>query len=149
MASPSPSPSPAQPQAQSTYPAYLVTETSLSPRPHVFIFIETNEDGPSTGHRFHVIGNIQEGMTFNHRTCLKPEDENEFEAKEKLGTVSVADYEGGKMLSICEEIEVPKKQFQGPKRLFPGEKLRRCGEWAKEAVELLGERGVLVRNGNC
>ncbi|KAL2824050.1 hypothetical protein BDW59DRAFT_90284 [Aspergillus cavernicola] len=128
----------------STYLAYLITETSLSPRDHYYIFIETNEDGPYTGHRFHVIGTIQEGMTFNHRPCIKPEEEPVFQSKEKIGAVGVDDYEGGMFLRVCEEVEVPKKQFQGPRRLFPGERLRRCEEWAREAVGLLGERGVLV-----
>jgi hypothetical protein len=39
---------------------------------------------------------------------------------------------------------VPKKQFQGAKKLFPREKLRRCQEWVDEAVGLLRKRGVLV-----
>ncbi|KAI9374474.1 hypothetical protein BJX61DRAFT_294245 [Aspergillus egyptiacus] len=128
-----------------TYTAYRVAETGLSPRDHHYIFIETHEDGPLTGHRFHVIGNIQEGMAFNHRACIKPEDEPVFLTKEKLGVVRVQDYESGLFLRVCEEVEVPKKQFDGPRRLFPKEKLRRCQEWADEAVELLVERGVLVK----
>ncbi|KAL5335809.1 hypothetical protein BJX70DRAFT_308096 [Aspergillus crustosus] len=128
----------------STYSAYLIAETSLGPLDHYYIFIETNEDGPQTGYRFHVIGNIQEGMTFNHRPCIIPEDEPVFQSKKKIGVVSGEDYESGKFLGICEEVEVPKKQFQGAKRLFPKEKLRRCQEWANEAVALLKEKGVLV-----
>ncbi|KAL2866255.1 uncharacterized protein BJX67DRAFT_142765 [Aspergillus lucknowensis] len=129
----------------STYTAYRVAETGFSPRDHHYIFIETHEDGPLTGYRFHVIGNIQEGMTFNHRPCIQPEEELVFLGKERIGVVSVQDYESGKVLEVCEEIEVPKKQFQGAKRLFPGERLRRCQEWADEAVALLLGRGVLLR----
>ncbi|KAL4868550.1 hypothetical protein BDV12DRAFT_197244 [Aspergillus spectabilis] len=128
----------------STYSAYRIVETSFGPQDHHYIFIETNEDGPKTGHRFHVIGNIQEGMTFNHRPCIKPEEEPVFQSKEMIGVVGVEDYESGKFLGICEEPEVPKKQFQGAKRLFPREKLRRCQEWTDDAVGLLVERGVLV-----
>ncbi|KAL4917978.1 hypothetical protein BDW62DRAFT_74171 [Aspergillus aurantiobrunneus] len=128
----------------STYPAYRIAETSLGPRDHHYIFIETNEDGPLTGHRFHVIGNIQEGMCFNHRPCIKPEDEPVFLSKARIGVVRVDDYHSGRFLGICEEIEVPKKQFQGPKRLYPKEKLRRCQEWANDGVSLLVERGILV-----
>ncbi|KAL6239449.1 hypothetical protein BDW75DRAFT_119400 [Aspergillus navahoensis] len=124
------------------YAAYLITETSLGPRDHHYIFIETNEQGPMTGHRFHVIGNIQEGMTFNHRFCTKPEDEPVFLSRKRIGAVCVDDYEGRRLLTVCEEIEVPKKQFQGAKRLFPKEKLRRCQEWASEVMTLLRESGV-------
>ncbi|KAL4988756.1 hypothetical protein BDW68DRAFT_86615 [Aspergillus falconensis] len=102
-----------------------------------------HEQGPMTGRRFHVIGKIQEGMTFNHRFCIKPEDEPVFLSRERIGAVRADAYEGGRFLSVCEEIEMPKKQFQGAKRLFPNETLRRCQEWASEAVALLGERGVL------
>ncbi|KAL4941212.1 hypothetical protein BDV06DRAFT_223365 [Aspergillus oleicola] len=130
-----------------TYAAYRLTETSLGPRDHISIFIATSESGPESGHRFHVIGNIQEGMTFNHRNCIKPEDEPVFQSKTHLGSISVDDYESGKFLGVCEEVEVPGKQFMGVKRLFPGKKLRRCGEWVEDAIELLGERGILVSDG--
>ncbi|RDW61859.1 uncharacterized protein DSM5745_10531 [Aspergillus mulundensis] len=136
------------PPSNPTYAAYLIAETSLGPQDHHYIFLETAEEGPLTGHRFHVIGNIQEGMTFNHRFCIKPEDEPVFLSKTRIGSVSVQDYEAGRVLSICEEIEVPKKQFQGAKRLFPKEKLRRCQEWAADAVALLRERGVLKEAGD-
>ncbi|KAL4805953.1 hypothetical protein BDV18DRAFT_140214 [Aspergillus unguis] len=128
-----------------TYPAYLIAEISLGPQDHHYIFIQTGEDGPGTGHRFHVIGNIQEGMEFNQRPCIIPENEPVFLSKTPIGAVSVTDYKSGKFLSICEEIEVPKKQFQGPKRLFPKERLRRCQEWAAEAIEMLKERRVLIQ----
>ncbi|KAL4883042.1 hypothetical protein BJY04DRAFT_216755 [Aspergillus karnatakaensis] len=131
------------PTSTSTYSAYRIAETSLGPQDHHYIFIETNEDGPLTGHRFHVIGNIQEGMTFNHRPCIVPEDEPVFQSKDRIGIVTMEDYESGKVQAICEEVEVPKKQFQGAKRLFPKERLRRCQEWADEAVALLRERAVL------
>lgn len=132
-----------QQHKMSTYPAYLIAETSLGPQDHHYIFIETNESGAATGHRYHVIGNIQEGMTFNHRPCIVPEDEPVFLSKARIGEVGVADYENGGFLAVCDEVEVPKKQFQGAKRLFPKERLRKCQEWAAEAVALLEERGVL------
>ncbi|KAL3434194.1 hypothetical protein BDV09DRAFT_98836 [Aspergillus tetrazonus] len=126
-----------------TYEAYVIAETSLGPRDHHYIFIETHEQGPMTGHRFHVIGNIQEGMIFNHRFCGKPEDEPVFLSKVRIGAVRIDDYESGRLLSVCQEVEVPKKQFQGAKRLFPEEELRRCQEWAGEVVALLKERRLL------
>jgi hypothetical protein len=38
-----------------------------------------------------------------------------------------------------------KKQFEGPRRLYPGEPIRRCQEWTKEAVETLAAEGVLEK----
>jgi hypothetical protein len=44
---------------------------------------------------------------------------------------------------ICRSIPPPKKQFNGPKRLYPKEPLRRCQEWIDEAVEALISNGIL------
>ncbi|KAL4948154.1 hypothetical protein BDW69DRAFT_189529 [Aspergillus filifer] len=136
-----------QPANPAFYAAYRLTETSLGPRDHISIFIETAESGPETGHRYHVIGNIQEGMTFNHRACIRPEDEPVFQSKTRLGYVPVEGYGSGRFLGVCEEVEVPGKQFQGAKRLYPKQKLRRCGEWVEDAIKLLDEKGVLVLEG--
>ncbi|KAE8152500.1 hypothetical protein BDV25DRAFT_137818 [Aspergillus avenaceus] len=122
------------------YTAYIISESGL-PRDHHYLFIETHEAGPQTGHVYHVKGNIQQGMTFEHRTFGVPEEQFGFCGREKLGLVQAAAYE--RVLGLCERVEVPKKQFDGPKRLYPGEKLRRCQEWAGDAVALLREEGVL------
>lgn len=112
------------------------------PRDHHAIFVETYENGPSTGHLYHVKGNIQEGMIFEHRAEQPPEEIPGFCGKEKLGVVAVAEY--GRVLGICEGVPVPKKQFQGAKRLYPREPLRRCQEWVAEAVDALKGEGVLI-----
>lgn len=67
-----------------------------------------------------------------------------FASKTKVGTVAQEDYEQ-RFLAVCEGVPPPKKQFEGSKRLYPGEPLRRCGQWADEAVEALAEAGVLKR----
>ncbi|KAH8423579.1 uncharacterized protein LDX57_001339 [Aspergillus melleus] len=125
-----------------TYATYRVAEFGL-PRDHQLLFVETHESGPRSGHIYHVIGNIQEGMTFNHRPGGPPEEEPSFATKDLLGRVAVADY--SRFLAVCEAIPVPKKQFQGAKRLYPSEPLRRCGEWADEATKALVDEGVIVQ----
>lgn len=125
-----------------SYLTYRVAEFGL-PRNHELLFVETHEAGPRSGHKYHVIGSIQEGMTFNHREAGPPEDEPSFSHKQLLGRVAVADYP--RLLAVCEGIPVPKKQFQGAKRLYPLEPVRRCGEWADEATKALLEEGVIVQ----
>lgn len=61
-----------------------------------------------------------------------------------LGYVTSEDYENGKVLEICERIPVPKKQFEGSRKVFPGEKVRRCQEWTQEVVDCLRGEGILV-----
>jgi hypothetical protein len=58
--------------------------------------------------------------------------------------VNVNEYENGKMKEIRNRISTPKKQFEGPSRLFLQERIRRGQEWTAKAVEALRERRVLV-----
>lgn len=125
-----------------TYPVYRIAESGL-PRDHQLLFVETHESGPHSGHIYHVIGSIQEGMTFNHRAAGPPEQEPAFFTKQLLGRVAAADYP--RFLAVCEAIPVPKKQFQGARRLYPNEPLRRCGEWADETTRKLVDEGVIVQ----
>jgi hypothetical protein len=115
------------------------------PRNHVAIFVETHELGPNTGHNFQVSGNIQQGMFLNHRSGKKPEEDGQspFFSKTFLGKVSREVYNNGTFRQVCDQVEAPPKQFEGPKRLFPKQKLRRCGEWAEDAVKKLKSEGIL------
>lgn len=77
-------------------------------------------------------------MVFEHQTEQTLEEIPGFCGKEKLGVVA----EYGRVLEVCESVPVPKKQFQGARRLYPREPLRRCQEWVAEAVDALkGEGG--------
>lgn len=49
-----------------TYTVYRATETGI-PFDHQTIFVETHENGPNSGHIYHVKGTIQNGMDFEHR----------------------------------------------------------------------------------
>jgi hypothetical protein len=109
-----------------SYNVYLVSNIG-APRDHHCIFVETNDD--ESGYIIQVTGNIQNGMTFG------------FVGKEHIGTVSKDKY--NEIQRVAETIETPKKQFDGPKRINPKEPLRRCQEWASEAVQALKDAGVL------
>lgn len=121
-----------------SYYVYLVSYQGL-PRDHHAIFIETEADG--SGVIYQVSGSIQEGMKHDHKRAKKPEDSFSFVSKDYLGTISHANYHS--VAGICNTIEPPKKQFDGPRRLYPNEDLRHCQDWTREAIEALKTRGVL------
>jgi hypothetical protein len=129
-------------------PCYEVfgVESAGLPMNHVAIFVETHELGSSTGHGFQVSGNIQQGMWHNPRPGKKPEEDEQsaFISKRILGIVSRAVYDNGTFRQVCDLVEAPPKQFEGPKRLFPGQKLIRCGEWAEDTVKKLRSEGILA-----
>lgn len=86
-------------------------------------------------------------MYANHHsttTTSPPASWPDFISLVPIGYVSVSDYEDGKVLRVCESVEVPKKQFEGARRLVGMGELRRCQEWTVEVVEGLRRGGVLV-----
>ncbi|KZF20227.1 hypothetical protein L228DRAFT_249908 [Xylona heveae TC161] len=123
-----------------SYNVYRIASTGL-PRDHHAIFVETEKDG--TGELLEVAGNIQEGMSFSMMPTKKPEDSITYKAKVLIGKVSEFDYP--RMRDVCEMIPPPKKQFQGSRRLFPNEPLRRCQEWTAEAIQALLDAHVIVK----
>ncbi|KAF4628799.1 hypothetical protein G7Y89_g9354 [Cudoniella acicularis] len=112
-----------------------------APRDRHTIFMETSEDGPRMGFLYQVTGDIQSGMTYDYKKARKPEESTTFASKEFLRTVTFADYP--RVAKICNDITLPKKQFQMNRRLYPHEAIRRCQEWTAEAVQALREAGVL------
>ena len=63
---------------------------------------------------------------------------------ERNGEAGSGDGSGSRFMAVLNSVEVPLKQYNGPKRLYPTRKIRRCGEWAREAVEALRTEGVLL-----
>ena len=121
------------------YNVYKVASLG-APRDHLGIFVEINTvDG--SGVTTHVTGNIQSGMIFEQMTVERPELNAGFVKKSLLGRILVDDLH--RVEEICRNIPPPKKQFDGPKRLYPKEPLRRCQEWTNEAVEALVSNSVL------
>lgn len=121
-----------------SYKVFLVDSLG-APQNHHAIFVETNEDG--SGQIFQVTGNIQKEMMHGHKSGKKPEESNTYISKQQIGTVTIANYE--RIESILNAIQPPKKQFDGPRRLYPTEPIRRCQEWTAEAVQALKDAGVL------
>ena len=122
-----------------SYNVYLVSSQGL-PRSHHAIFFEIEADG--SGFTFQVTGNIQQGMTHDHKgPAEKPENSDSFVSKVYLGSTSHGNYK--RVEEICNAIEPPRKQFDGPTRLYPGVPLRRCQEWTQEAIAALKDAGVI------
>jgi len=121
-----------------SYQVFLVQYLG-APRNHHAIFVEMNvTDG--SGNIFHVKGDIQSGMDYEVKQGRKPDESHTFVSKLSLGWVDAGRYY--RINEICSSIPPPKKQFNGPKKLYPGEDLRRCQEWTDEAVQAL-RSGVL------
>ena len=122
-----------------SYRVYRVASLGV-PRNHHVIFVETGPDG--SGDIVNVVGDVQNGMTFEHQANQpRPETDATFVEKWFLGQASVGDFSG--LVEVCEALPPPKKQFDGPRRLFPGEPLRRCQEWTTDAIQALRIQGVL------
>lgn len=111
------------------------------PRNHHAIFIETDAQSGG-GILLQVTGSIQDGMEFTDQQTGKPQDvDASFIGRTLLGRVAVHDVD--RMRAACRGNPPPAKQFDGPRRINPGEKLRRCQEWTAETVEVLRRGGVL------
>ncbi len=125
-----------------SYAVYRVSYVGL-PRDHHAIFIETHESGDGTGHIFQVTGNIQTGMTFEDKPAKQPESSASYAGKTKIGNITAANYPQ-QVKTICQSIPPPKKQFDGPKKIYPAEPIRRCQEWTDDAIGALTEAQVVV-----
>ncbi|KAM3526954.1 hypothetical protein MY4038_006570 [Beauveria bassiana] len=121
-----------------SYNVYLVAYLG-APRNHHAIFVETGLDG--SGLVFHVTGNIQSGMELESNNGRRPENSASFVEKTYLGWVSADNLRH--IGETCSTIPPPKKQFEGPKRLYPKEPLRRCQEWTNETISALIANGIL------
>ncbi|OJD26070.1 hypothetical protein ACJ73_02552 [Blastomyces percursus] len=80
-------------------------------------------------------------MFFENKPVRKPDESASFVSKEQIGSVTHDNYSC--ILTTCENILPPKKQFHGPKRLYPDEPLRRCQEWTAEVIQALIDNQVL------
>ncbi|EPS28893.1 hypothetical protein POX_f07965 [Penicillium oxalicum] len=121
-----------------SYNVYRVSSAGL-PRDHHAIFVDMNDD--LSGWLFQVTGNIQNGMKYDHKPSKKPEESGTYQSKIAIGTVATADF--ARIKPTCESIPAPKKQFEGARRLYPKEPLRRCQEWTQEAIDALVQAGIL------
>ncbi|TVY50553.1 hypothetical protein LCER1_G008410 [Lachnellula cervina] len=126
-----------------SFNVYLV-EYSGMPRNHRGIFVETKEDGGRSGYLYQVTGDILHGMVYQHKPAKEPETSATFSGlKELIGTVTTNNYVH--IRSVVDSIPPPKKQYDGFKKIFPNEPLRRCHEWTNEAIQALKDRGIIQR----
>ncbi|KAK4152174.1 hypothetical protein C8A00DRAFT_16477 [Chaetomidium leptoderma] len=88
---------------------------------------------------YQVKGSIAQGMTYEFRDA-RPEDT--FLGKTLLGTVDADDVNC--VDRICSSVPPPKKQFHGPKRLYPREKLYKCQAWTRDALRAMETQGILT-----
>lgn len=109
------------------------------PMDHHAIFVETEED--QSGWVFQVTGNIQNGMLHDNKPTKRPEDSLTYQGKVLIGTVAAANF--ARVKPTCENIPAPKKQFEGARRLYPNEPLRRCQEWTRDAIDALIKAEIL------
>lgn len=128
-----------------SHSVFLVA-TVGAPRDHHAIFVETDR-GIKSGTIVNVTGNIQTGMEFQERWSDDPESADTFVEKWYLGEVRERNVD--QLRAICRGNPAPKKQFDGAKRLFPKEPLRRCQEWTAETIEMLKSEGILLSSGHA
>lgn len=109
---------------------------------HESVFIETHEQGQSSGHLYHVIGNILNGMRYEDKTMRDPKDSASFEKMSFIGIILSSDIP--RFEAVCRSIEVPGRQLDlRSRRLDPSKPLRRCGEWTADAISALHQQGIV------
>jgi hypothetical protein len=115
---------------------------SLGEPSHESIFIETHELGQSSGHLYHVIGSILNGMTYEDKATENPKDSVSFEKMSFIGVTLSSDIP--RFESVCQSVEVPGRQLDlRSRRLDPSKPLRRCGEWTADAISALHQQGIV------
>jgi hypothetical protein len=127
-----------------SYNIYLAESLGGGKGDHHAILVENAALQPTTPNTnpraflYQVKGSIAQGMTYEFRDAR---EEDSFLGKTLLGTVEENDFNC--IDRICASLPAPKKQFNGPKRLFPREKLYRCQAWTRDALQALEDERVL------
>ena len=93
---------------------------------------------PPTGFLYQVKGSIAQGMEYEFREARA---EDFYLGKTLLGTVDADDFNC--VDRVCSSLPPPKKQFNGPKRLYPREKLYKCQAWTRDVLGKFEAEGVL------
>ncbi|KAI9669837.1 MAG: hypothetical protein M1817_004578 [Caeruleum heppii] len=110
---------------------------------HVRIWVESDAQN-RRGDIYHVVGNILNGMTFEHKIGRVPEDSASFVSGTKVYQGSISAHELRELERVCRSVPAPGKQLAlNGRPLNPRVPLRRCGEWVTDALEALRRRGVL------
>lgn len=123
------------------YRVYLAAYLG-NPEHHAIYVNSGTNCRPNFGYIFHVAGSLQLGMNFETKRCIHPFRSHAGESMRQVGWVSQEDFLK-RIEDVCLGITPPKKQFHGPRRLFPQEPVRHCQHWAAEAIDALLSSGVL------
>lgn len=129
------------PSAVSSYRVYRAEYLGI--QNHIALFVETHQSGLGSGALYHVVGSIIQGMKYETKAALAPEQSGSYAGrKDYLGVVSVDDYD--RFNTICQGIVPPGAQVRlNGKKIDPSKPLYRCGEWNKDATDALRRHGVL------
>ncbi|OBT90293.1 hypothetical protein VE02_03352 [Pseudogymnoascus sp. 03VT05] len=125
-----------------SYSVYTVELLVSGPINHVRLFVETQEDGG--GQIFHVIGTILQGMTFETRPEIKPENDVLFVPGSQKYVGRIAQSAMRELDELWRSIPPPAAQMNlNGSRKDPTKPLRRCGEWVEEVKEAALRRGLI------
>lgn len=132
-----------------------------APRFHTVIFVETNGQGPGSGVKHHVTGDLVQGMQYEAQPYGNPESFENFASMELIGYTKVASYAENwdnhlkaippppkqKAFNIKTMKTEPVKSWDPLAFYKPGETrapLIKCTEWAEEqAIPSLISRGLI------
>ncbi|KAK4235102.1 hypothetical protein C8A03DRAFT_18100 [Achaetomium macrosporum] len=123
-----------------SYNVYLAESLGGGKSDHHAILVERDVPAKTGEPRFlyQVKGSIAQGMTYEFRGAR----EDDFMlGKTLLGSVDADNFNC--IDRICSSVPPPKKQFHGPKRLYPREKLYKCQAWTRDALGALETEGIL------
>ncbi len=130
-----------------SYSVYLAESLGGGTSDHHAILVEDNprsDDVASSNSLkparflYQAKGSIAQGMTYEFRHAR---DDDVCLARTLLGAVDADDFNC--IDRICSAVPPPKKQFHGPKRLFPREKLYKCQAWTRDALGAMEREGIL------
>ncbi|KAJ5207918.1 hypothetical protein N7449_002297 [Penicillium cf. viridicatum] len=132
-----------------------------SPRYHTILFVQTNEQGPGSGIKHHVTGDIVTGMHYEPAKYNDPETDENFFSKELIGHTRALNYPKN-WNDILKSIPAPPKQKAfnkvtmktepvkswDPMTFYePGEPRRlliKCTEWIEDqAIPILINLGLI------
>ncbi|KYK56272.1 hypothetical protein DCS_08242 [Drechmeria coniospora] len=132
-----------------------------SPRFHTLIFVETNAQGPGTGTKHHVTGDIVKGMYYESKPYHNPDKSESLHSKELIGHTNASNYPHD-FDKILKAVPPPSKQkafnhqsmrtepvkswepltFYKPGE--PRQPLVKCTEWTEQrAIPALGKYGLV------
>ncbi|KAJ5194733.1 uncharacterized protein N7498_008171 [Penicillium cinerascens] len=133
-----------------SYNVYTVESLGNGERNHKAIYIETNPTAAQKsfkGALYHVTGTILNGMTYESRDTIDPEQLPEHipGTKKQIATIAAPDLARFED-ECCLTVPPPRAQITlSGKRLFPQIPLYRCREWLADVEKVAVEKGIFAR----